>query len=147
MNIEQAGTEDVEGVARLFDLYRQFYSCAPDPDTARRFIGDRLAWGESTIFVARNDDGIVGFVQLYTSFCSVDAIKIMILYDLFVDPDVRGSGIGEALMNRATGFARAEGAGRLDLLTDKDNLRAQGLYEKLGYARTLEDFYAYSLTV
>ena len=88
-----------------------------------------------------------GFVQLYPSFCSVETIKIFILHDLYVDECGRKSGIGEALMNKATEFAKESGASRIDLLTAFDNHAGQNLYEKLGYRRVLEDFYAYSLKV
>ena len=48
-------------------------------------------------------------------------------------------------MNRATEHARESGALRLDLLTAKDNFPGQALYEKLGYERSNEGFYSYSL--
>ena len=38
-----------------------------------------------------------------------------------------------------------EGAKRMDLLTGKDNYSGQGLYEKMGWYKTNEAFYAYSL--
>ena len=38
-------------------------------------------------------------------------------------------------------------AARIDLLTQDTNETGQHLYEKLGYERTLQDFYAYSLTL
>jgi len=147
MEIVRADHSHISQVARLFDLYRQFYECDPDLDLATTFIGDRIDKAESTIFVAIQGAQALGFVQLYPSFCSVDAIPILILYDLYVDSSVRGDGIGEALMNRATAYARETGGGRVDLLTGKDNLTGQRLYEKLGYCRSNEDFYSYSLTV
>jgi ribosomal protein S18 acetylase RimI-like enzyme len=48
-------------------------------------------------------------------------------------------------MERATRYARESGAARLDLLTAKDNFSGQALYESLGYVKTNEDFFAYSL--
>jgi ribosomal protein S18 acetylase RimI-like enzyme len=147
MEILRADHSHVSQVARLFDLYRQFYECDPDLELATAFIGERIDKAESTIFVAMQGAQALGFVQLYPSFCSVDAIPILILYDLYVDSSVRVGGIGEALMNRATAYARVMGCGRVDLLTGKDNLPGQRLYEKLGYCRSNEDFYSYSLTV
>ena len=145
VEIVKAGIEHTDGVALLFDLYRQFYKRKPDSELARRFVGERLLNGESTVFLALAGDEPLGFVQLYPSFCSVDAIRILILYDLYVVTSARGRGLGEALMRRATDYARQTGAARLDLLTAKDNTAGQSLYEKLGYHRTNEDFYAYSL--
>jgi ribosomal protein S18 acetylase RimI-like enzyme len=148
MQIKLATHEYLSDVARLFDLYRQFYSSEPDIDLAREYIGDRMDNEESTIFIAVNDKSkVMGFTQLYPSFCSVDATKILILYDLYVDAGFRKRGVGEALMNRATAYARECGASRLDLLTAKTNIPGQTLYEKLGYKKVLEDFYAYSLAL
>ena len=145
--IVPADERHIDQVARLFDLYRQFYACPPDPELARSFIEARIRGSESTIFVALQEAQALGFVQLYPSFCSVAAIPILILYDLYVGQSVRGGGIGEALMLRAAAYAQETGAGRIDLLTGKDNTVGQALYEKLGYRRSNEGFYSYSFEV
>ncbi len=147
MEIVKARPEHIAEVSRLFDLYRQFYECEPDLELATKFITERIEREESDIFVAIDGNSASGFVQLYPSFCSVEAIKIYILYDLYVDADKRKSGLGEKLMNRATAWAQENGAARLDLLTAHSNAAGQHLYEKLGYKKVNEDFYAYSLDV
>ena len=147
MEIVKANREHIDEVSRLFDLYRQFYECEPDLTLATQFISERIKRGESDIFIAIDADKASGFVQLYPSFCSVDAVKIYILYDLYVDADSRKSGLGEKLMNTATNWAGSNGAARLDLLTAHDNVAGQHLYEKLGYKKVNEDFYTYSLPI
>ena len=147
MNIVKANREHIAEVARLFDLYRQFYECPADLELATRFIAERVERQESDIFVAVEGDKAGGFVQLYSSFCSVEAVKIYILYDLYVDADCRKIGMGESLMNRATEWARENGVARLDLSTAHSNLAGQHLYEKLGYKKVDEDFFSYSLAV
>jgi len=147
MQIIQAQPQHTADVAHLFDLYRQFYEQPADPKLAQEFISQRIANRESIIFVAYDGEEALGFVQLYPSFCSVQACKILILYDLYVVAGQRKKGLGAALLNRATTLAKEMGAARLDLLTAKDNLPGQTLYEKLGYVRTNEGFYAYSLAV
>ena len=89
---------------------------------------------------------LVGFCQLYPSFCSVEAKPIYVLYDLFVAPTTRKTGAGRALMLAAEARARADGKARTDLTTAKTNLRAQALYESLGWVRD-EVFYAYNKAV
>ena len=147
MEIIQAQTEHADDVGVLFDLYRQFYHQPADLTLAQDYISSRLANEESIIYVAYEGQEAMGFVQLYPSFCSVQACKILILYDLYVAAEHRRKGIGEALMNRATALAKESGAARLDLLTAKDNMPGQTLYEKLGYQKTLQGFFAYSLQV
>ena len=147
MDIVKADQTHVNEVGRLFDLYRQFYECDADLETATQYIADRIANDESDIFVAMEGDRALGFVQLYPSFCSVEVMKIYILYDLYVDAELRNSGIGAQLMNRATEWAKENGAGRLDLQTAHSNFPGQHLYEKLGYEKVNEEFYDYSLYV
>ena len=147
MEIVRAKQEHIKEVARLFDLYRQFYECPADLGLATSFIAERMENDESVIFLAQEQGKGLGFVQLYPSFCSVDAVKIFILYDLYVDAAGRKSGVGQKLMEQATQFAKDAGAKRLDLLTAHSNLAGQALYEKLGYKQVNEDFYAYSLPV
>jgi ribosomal protein S18 acetylase RimI-like enzyme len=147
MNIVRASQKHMSEVARLFDLYRQFYGCESNLTLATEFIVDRMNKGESEIFLASEDGNAKGFVQLYPSFCSVDAVKIFILYDLYVDKGARNLGIGEDLMNKAKEFVKQSGAARIDLLTAKDNKAGQHLYEKLGYNKVNEDFFTYSLKV
>lgn len=147
MNIIKAGLKNLTDISLLFDMYRQFYECPPDLQLATQFIKERIENGESDIFLAIDDDIACGFVQLYPSFCSVQAIKIYILYDLYVESSFRKTGLGENLMNTATRWAKQNGAARIDLLTAKTNTAGQYLYEKLGYEKVLEDFHAYSLDI
>ena len=145
--IVQAEIEHLREVSRLFNLYRIFYKEKDDLDSAKQFIKQRLENGDSTIFVSINDDASLnGFVQLYPSFCSVSMIPILILYDLFVDPDIRTKGIGRSLMNKAAQYAQENGFKRLELSTAKDNFIGQSLYESLGY-EVDDEFLQYSLEI
>lgn len=145
MKTHQATLEHLDSVADLFNQYRIFYEQAPNLDGCRDYIRQRMKNSESVIFVAENDAGdIVGFTQLYHSFCSVAMRPIVYLYDLFVAPSARRAGVGRALMAQATDYARASGATRMQLDTAHDNMPGQALYESLGWVRDTH-FYAYQL--
>lgn len=147
VTISRAGPGDLREVARLFDLYRQFYDQPADEKLARRFVQQNLDQQRSTIYAARNHSGeMVGFVQLYASWCSVEAAPVCILYDLYVDGASRQGGVGRALMKEAERHARKMKACRIDLETAIDNLVGQALYEDLGYERETR-FYKYSLAL
>jgi ribosomal protein S18 acetylase RimI-like enzyme len=138
-----AEAQDLDAVAALFDAYRQFYEMPADPVLARRYLDERFQRGESTILVAENAASeIVGFTQLYPSFCSVLADRTFVLYDLFVTPSARGTGAGRALMEAAESYARANGAARLMLQTARTNTIGQSLYESCGWKRD-DLFYVY----
>lgn len=72
--VRDATPADLSAMADLFDRYRQFYDQTPDRMLAREFIGQRMAKRESVILVADGvGEGLLGFRQLYPSFCSVEA--------------------------------------------------------------------------
>ena len=145
MLIRLATPHDLPAIAPLFDAYRQFYDQAPDLPRATAFLQARMANAESTVLVAQGDGGpLLGFCQLYPSFCSVAAAPIYVLYDLFVAPDARKSGAGRALLQAAEQHAASQGKARMDLTTAKTNLAAQSVYASLGWVRD-EVFFAYSL--
>lgn len=145
--IRQARTRDIPAVAEMFDLYRQFYEQQPDLPLAQLFIADRLNNCESVILIAgTSSSGMLGFCQLYPSFCSVEAKPIYSLYDLFVLPVARKAGIGRLLLLAAEKKAAAEGKTRMDLTTARTNKAAQSLYESLNWERD-EIFFAYSRQV
>lgn len=135
--IRRATAADADMVAPLFDAYRAFYGRASDVGLARRFLADRLADGSSILIVAGKDgDGdAIGFVQLYPTFSSLGAGPAMILNDLYVEPGHRGQGVAERLIAAAVEAAREGGAVGLSLVTQRDNVRAQALYERLGWTR------------
>jgi len=143
-SIRLATLADLATVAVLFDAYRQFYEQAPDLDLATRYVGARLQNRESVILLAADEcQQGVGFCQLYPSFCSVEAQPIYTLYDLFVLPAARRSGIGKQLLLAAERHAAETGAARMDLTTARNNGPAQAAYEALGWVRD-DVFLAYS---
>ena len=92
--IVKAEHKHLDELGRLFNLYRIFYEEDDDLEKASKYISARFNDGDSMFFVAENDDELSGFVQLYPSYCSVSAVPILILYDLFVDHSKRSKGIG-----------------------------------------------------
>lgn len=145
LSIRTMQAPDIPHVAALFDLYRQFYEQAPDHALAQRYLTERFDRKESVVLVARaSDPGLLGFCQLYPGFCSVEAGPIYTLYDLFVRPDARRLGVGRALLQAAAVQAAADGKLRMDLSTARDNVKAQALYESLGWVRDTV-FLTYSL--
>jgi ribosomal protein S18 acetylase RimI-like enzyme len=143
----RATLDDLDVVAHLFDLYRQFYAQKPDPELALHFIRERIKNSESVIFLAlENGQDPIGFCQLYPTYCSVLAKPILVLYDLFVVAPKRKTGVGRSLLMACENYANSTGASRLDLTTAKDNYAAQSLYESMGWERD-RVFLAYNRTL
>lgn len=140
VSVRPAGVEDLDELAPLFSAYRQFYGSEADVPAARAFLTARLRAGESTVFVATDASGpLLGFTQLYPSFCSLTLAPIFVLYDLFVSPEARGGGVATALLDAARAHGEASGCSRLELSTAVTNTPAQRLYRTHGWQ--LDDEY------
>jgi ribosomal protein S18 acetylase RimI-like enzyme len=146
LRIRRAHPADAGRLAPLFEAYRGFYGRDTEVAAAGAFIRDRLQQKESVIFLAESGDRLVGFVQLYPSFDSVEIGSIWILHDLFVTPEARRKGAALGLMAAARRLAESTGACGISLATAMDNTGAQALYEGLGYIRD-HRFYHYFLTL
>ena len=87
-------------------------------------------------FIAKDSDNIlVGFVQLYETFGSLDLGKIIVLYDLYVKKNNRKKSIARNLILKSHEYAKIIGAKRIQLSTATNNLIAQSLYESLDYLK------------
>jgi ribosomal protein S18 acetylase RimI-like enzyme len=134
--VRRASPADAERLAPVFSLYREFYGQAADIDGAERFLRARLQRGESIVFVAEAEQGaVLGLLQVYPTFASVEMGVAWRLNDLYVAEAGRRAGVGQALMRAATEAAVAAGAVWIDLETARDNVTAQRLYEREGYTR------------
>jgi ribosomal protein S18 acetylase RimI-like enzyme len=145
MEIKRAGLEDLDSVADLFDLYRQFYEQASDLEGAKAFLLERQTQNESVIFLATDKAESMGFAQAYPAFSSVSMRRTWILNDLYVRKAHRGKGIGEALLQHVLNFAKETGTKGVLLETGENNVAAQRLYEKVGFEREANRFYFYTV--
>jgi ribosomal protein S18 acetylase RimI-like enzyme len=144
MNIDLVRKEQLTELAVLFNQYRVFYQQSSDLRAARQFLEERFQRQDSVILVAKEDDRLIGFVQLYPGFSSVLLKRIWILNDLFVIESARRRGVAQRLMMAAEKHARLTSAARITLSTQTANIAAQRLYESRGYVKDTE-FYHYAL--
>lgn len=146
MQIFQANYKDIEELSILFDKYRVFYGKSSDLKSAQIFLQKRFQNKESIIFLVRDNQELLGFIQLYPSFSSVSMKPILILNDLFVLESARQKGVAKLLLNTAKNHSEKTGAIRIILSTQISNNVAQNIYESLGYKKD-EEFYHYSLSL
>ena len=85
------------------------------------------------VLLARDGDRAVGFVQIYPAFSSTALAPIWILNDLYVDPEARGGGVVDRLLEAAAEMAREAGCVAIELATQHTNHRAQAVYDRHGY--------------
>src|SRR5881392_4312332 len=99
VEIRPARTEEIEEMLPLIRAYCDFYETAPDDEGLRRMFETLIIDpSQGAVFIARDDGKAVGFATLDWKWSSLKAAKIGYLEDLFVDPDARGRGIADALI-------------------------------------------------
>ncbi len=124
--------DDREAWQPLWNGYLDFYKATLASDvtdaTWRRFF-DPLE--PLHAIVAEHDGDLIGFAHYLLHRSTWAPVCYCYLEDLFVEPSVRGSGAGRALIAAVEAVAREAGASRLYWLTHETNLTAQQLYNKV----------------
>jgi len=81
--------------------------------------------------VAEQDGKLVGITHYLLHRSTWAPVCYCYLEDLFVDPSLRGVGVGRKLIAAVEAEARAAGASRLYWMTHETNETAQLLYDKV----------------
>lgn len=135
---------DREVWAALFDGYAGFYKTTVSIE-AKAAVWEWIRGGEEFwCDLAEVDGKVVGFVQYQLMHRSLSGAKVCYLSDLFVWPDVRGGGVGRALIDHVIGFARGRGISNVRWLTQEFNYAGRRLYDSY---RPKSDFILYSVPV
>jgi GNAT superfamily N-acetyltransferase len=120
LRIEPATLDDLPELTELLrDLFQQEADFQPDREKQMRglrLILEQPARGR--IFVLRNERMIIGMINLLITISTAEGGFVLVLEDLVVHRDHRGSGYGSRLLQHAIGFAREKKFLRITLLTD-----------------------------
>ena len=125
----------------LFKEYVIFYKSEVSDEqfelTWQRIHSDFNMYG----LIAELDGQIVGLAHYIFRPSTWEIEDFCYLEDLFVDPKVRSTGVGRALINELEKIAIAKGSKRLYWTTATDNEVARKLYDKVA----ITDFVQYRI--
>jgi ribosomal protein S18 acetylase RimI-like enzyme len=128
----RAQTSDAEAIGQLLHAFNSEYD---EFTPGAEALGKRLRWllarGEVTVVLAGDPPCGLALMRFRPALWT-DSLDCY-LEELYVVPDQRRQGIGEALLKAAMEVARDEGAAHMDLGTGDDDVAARALYEKLGF--------------
>jgi ribosomal protein S18 acetylase RimI-like enzyme len=134
--IRIAASQDVDSVARLLmQLFAQEADFVPDFEVQQRGVSqiiDDPSCGH--IYVLEQQGQVVGALSLLYTISTALGGKVALLEDFIIDSNFRGQGLGTLLLTQVLERARASGCLRVQLLTDRDNLKAQAIYRRAGFA-------------
>jgi GNAT superfamily N-acetyltransferase len=130
--VRPARQEDRSGWDPLWQGYLTFYKSAlagqVTDATWRRFF-DPIE--PLHALVAVREGRLIGFAHYLLHRSTWAPVCYCYLEDLFVDPALRGGGVGRKLIAAVEAAAREAGASRLYWTTHETNETAQALYDKI----------------
>ncbi len=134
----ETATDDAETVRRLVRALAEVQEAA-DYVTGTADDLRRDGSGEHPYFRAmlaeRADGTAVGLALYYYVYSTWSGRPKLYVEDLYVDADLRGSGLGRRLMAALAREAVAKNCVKLDLSVKTDN-KARDFYERLGLTRS-----------
>jgi GNAT superfamily N-acetyltransferase len=131
---ERAGPEHAE---LLVETMREFYAfehLAWDEEAARQALDTLLgdaSLGE--VWVIRRGGVPAGYFVLTVGFSLEFRGRYLLLDELYVREEHRGSGIGRLAMGQAEEACRARGIGALRLEVERKNTGARAFYRTAGF--------------
>ena len=133
----------------FLELTRVFYGHEGfdfDPAASGRMVRHLLAHPQvGAVYLAKQDGRAVGYMALTHCYSLEFGGPFILLDEIFVLPEVQGTGLGKRLIDTAAAYCRANGFGYLRLEAQKKNIRAIEVYRKYGF-RT-EDRYLMSCPI
>ena len=136
--IEPATFEDLD---ELSDLLGALFSEESDfrPDREKQLRGLRLIFEQPNrgrVFVLRQDNNIVGMINLLFTISTAEGGFVILLEDLVIHKGYQGKGYGSRLLEYAINFAKQKNFVRITLLTDRPELRSQKFFLRHGFSES-----------
>ena len=114
--------------AGYLEFYKSTISIEQTELTWKRLINNEL---KMFGFVAENEEGVIGFTHCLFRPSTWTENDYCYLEDLFVDPLIRGKGVGRALIDKVVELAREKKSKRVYWTTQEFNKTARVLYDSI----------------
>jgi GNAT superfamily N-acetyltransferase len=132
LTIRAIEEKDKDQWLKLWAGYLEFYKSTISPEqtelTWKRLINNEL---KMFGFVAESEEGVIGFTHCLFRPSTWTETDYCYLEDLFVDPNIRGKGVGRALMNKVFELAKEKKSKRVYWTTQEFNETARILYDSI----------------
>jgi ribosomal protein S18 acetylase RimI-like enzyme len=130
-----ATVDDADTVARLLhDFNVEFASPSPGVGVLAARLRLLLAGNDTFAILAGHPAVAVALVTLRPNVW-YDG-QVALLDELYVAPELRGKGIGSAMMSELISMSRARGVDLIEINVDEGDVDAQRFYERHGFSST-----------
>lgn len=120
---------------RLWTAYLEFYNSTVPEDVYQSTFARQLdpAYPDRCCFIADLDGRAVGLVHAIWHGHNWRIEDVCYLQDLYADPDVRGMGVGRALIEAVYAEADRRGTPAVYWMTQDFNTTARQLYDRIAH--------------
>lgn len=131
MNIRPIQARDEAPWRELWQGYCRFYEVSLSQQV-EDYTWQRLMDPASPVqaFVAEQDGAVIGICNYILHENTWELTPVCYLEDLFVRPETRAKGVGEAMIDWLVAQMKQHGWSRIYWNTKENNYRARGLYDK-----------------
>lgn len=118
----------------LHDFNVEFSTPSPGPDVLAARLRLLLARDETFAILAGTPAAAVALVTLRPNVW-YDG-RVALLDELYVEPDLRGRGIGSAIVGELLAISRQKGVDLVEINVDEGDVDARRFYERHGFSPT-----------
>ena len=138
---------DVDAFVELIQALAEYeHLDPPDPAARRRLANDAVGTPPRFYALLAEVEGrAVGYAVFFETYSTFLARPTLYLEDLFVLPDFRARGVGDALFRACAREAVKRGCGRMEWQVLTWNDLAIGFYQHLGATALHENWLSYRL--
>jgi GNAT superfamily N-acetyltransferase len=136
--IQQANIADIPALVDLLKvLFTQEEDFIPDAAVQKSGLQKIIEQPETgSILTLKQDDEIVGMVNLLYTISTALGGRVAILEDMVLHPNHRNKGHGSLLLKATIALAKQNNCLRITLLTDLKNNSAIKFYQQQGFVRS-----------
>ena len=108
---------------------------------AAAYYGSRTQAENAAVFLAEIEGQVVGFAYMeYEPVLYAElATKVAWLHDIYIEPELHGSGAGRELIEAIRNEAHRQGANKVLLSVSVKNENAQKFFERSGFRTTMHE--------
>jgi len=134
--VDYLNRADAQELVGLLDMYAQDPmggSEALDPEVKARLCMDLANHPGAVSWIAYVDNKPAGLLNAFKGYSTFKARPLMNVHDIAVDPEFRGQGVGQRLLDALEKYAEELGCCKLTLEVLSGNQVAQRSYQHFGF--------------
>lgn len=145
INIRKMEIKDTDEVVNLISSLAPYVDSKKENSIYEK--NERKYFIENKVFVEKPEiqvivadvSGIIyGYLAFYKNYSLISSTVVIFIENLYVDPKMRGLGIGKMLTEKIIEISFKYDSSRIELNADESNIMAERFYQRNGFKKTGE---------